>query len=78
MTSMSEDDQEKRRETCFDEAASSVGHGHDLSTSFLGMTPYEKKAALLDIEMKEHEIQRKLLRVKSDPADGNMCRNCHM
>ena len=38
----------------------------------------QKRFALLDVERKEHEVQRKLLRVKSNPSDGNMCRNCHM
>lgn len=28
--------------------------------------------------MTEHETQRKVLRAKSNPSDGNMCRNCHM
>ena len=38
----------------------------------------QKRYALLAIERKEQEVQRKLLRVKSNPSDGNMCRNCHM
>ena len=38
----------------------------------------EKKAELLELEMKDQEIQSKLLRVKSNPDDGNMCRNCHL
>ncbi len=38
----------------------------------------QKRSALLDVERKEHEVQCKLLRVKSNPSDGNMCRNCHM
>ena len=52
------------------------------------LTPYQryrieddieqKKSALVDVERKEHEVQRKLLRVKSNPFEGNMCRNCHM
>lgn len=37
-----------------------------------------KRAALLDVEQKDHEVRRKLLRVKSNPSDGNICRNCHM
>ena len=30
------------------------------------------------MERKEHETYRKIQRVKSDPADASMCRNCHM
>ena len=38
----------------------------------------QKRSALLAIERKEQDVQYKLLRVKSNPSDGNMCRNCHM
>ena len=37
-----------------------------------------KKSELFELEKKEHEIQRKILRVKSNPSDGKLCRNCHM
>ena len=38
----------------------------------------QKRSALLDVEGKEQEVQRKLLRVKSNHSNGNMCRNCHL
>ncbi|CAB3976861.1 PREDICTED: uncharacterized protein LOC107337214 [Paramuricea clavata] len=37
-----------------------------------------KKSELFELERKEHEIQRKILRVKSNPSDGKLCCNCHM
>ena len=37
-----------------------------------------KKSKLYELENKEQEVQRKILRVKSDPSDGNLCRKCHM
>jgi hypothetical protein len=33
-----------------------------------------KKSELFELERKEHEIQRKILRVKSNPSDGKLCR----
>ena len=38
----------------------------------------KKKKKLYDLEMKEQETQRKLLLVKSNPSDGNLCRSCHL
>lgn len=32
----------------------------------------------MELESNEQEMQQKLLRVKSNPNDGNLCRNCHM
>ena len=37
-----------------------------------------KKSKLYELENKEQEVQRKILRVKSDPSNGNLCRKCHM
>ena len=38
----------------------------------------EKKKKLYELKMKEQETQRKLLRVKSNPSDGNLWRSCHL
>ena len=38
----------------------------------------QKKDELFELERNEQEIQRKLLQVKSNPNDGNLCRACHM
>lgn len=37
-----------------------------------------KKSELYELESKEQEVQKKILRVKSNPLDGNLCRKCHM
>ena len=37
-----------------------------------------KKYKLYEHENKAQEVQRKILRVKSDPSDANLCRKCHM
>ena len=63
---------------------------HSSDESPVGKSPYlryvkkmkddieAKKSELYELENKEPEVQRKLQRVKSDPSDGNLCRNCHM
>ena len=38
----------------------------------------EKKQELCKLEMDEHDMERKILRVKSNAENGNMCRNCHL
>ena len=38
----------------------------------------KKQEIIEHLQNKEHEILAKLERVKSDPRDGNLCRNCHL
>ena len=38
----------------------------------------QKRSQIQQLREKVHETEMKLERVKSDPRDGNICRNCHL
>ena len=38
----------------------------------------QRRSQIQQLREKVHETEMKLERVKSDPRDGNICRNCHL